>query len=97
MRLSRCSCPAASACPSCSPSRSWWPRYVHRRGPAWGYYLIKCQTHMPHCSLHLLQGTADAFGGEFVVPSYRGSSFLDPKGRGASTGCEHFHLFAALV
>ena len=25
------------------------------------------------------KGTADAFGGEFVVPSYRGSSFLDPK------------------
>eukprot|EP00877_Chromochloris_zofingiensis_P010693 jgi/Chrzof1/5878/Cz16g19040.t1_PSBO[v5.2] len=32
------------------------------------------------------KGTVDAFGGEFVVPSYRGSSFLDPKGRGASTG-----------
>ena len=32
------------------------------------------------------KGTADAFGGDFVVPSYRGSSFLDPKGRGASTG-----------
>eukprot|EP00887_Chlorella_sp_A99_P001572 scaffold8.g1572.t1 len=31
-------------------------------------------------------GTADSFGGEFAVPSYRGSSFLDPKGRGASTG-----------
>ena len=27
------------------------------------------------------KGTADAFGGEFVVPSYRGSSFLDPKVR----------------
>lgn len=26
-------------------------------------------------------GTLDAFGGEFVVPSYRGSSFLDPKVR----------------
>jgi len=25
------------------------------------------------------KGTADAFGGEFTVPSYRGSSFLDPK------------------
>ena len=25
------------------------------------------------------KGTADAFGGDFVVPSYRGSSFLDPK------------------
>ena len=32
------------------------------------------------------KGTADSFGGEFAVPSYRGSSFLDPKGRGASTG-----------
>lgn len=32
------------------------------------------------------KGTLDAFGGEFSVPSYRGSSFLDPKGRGASTG-----------
>lgn len=25
------------------------------------------------------KGSLDAFGGEFVVPSYRGSSFLDPK------------------
>ena len=32
------------------------------------------------------KGTADAFGGEFEVPSYRGSTFLDPKGRGAATG-----------
>lgn len=35
------------------------------------------------------KGTADAFGGEFVVPSYRGSSFLDPKGRGGSTGYDN--------
>jgi len=32
------------------------------------------------------KGNADGFGGEFVVPSYRGSTFLDPKGRGAATG-----------
>jgi photosystem II oxygen-evolving enhancer protein 1 len=25
------------------------------------------------------KGAADAFGGDFVVPSYRGSTFLDPK------------------
>ena len=25
------------------------------------------------------KGPADAFGGDFVVPSYRGSTFLDPK------------------
>jgi photosystem II oxygen-evolving enhancer protein 1 len=31
-------------------------------------------------------GTLDNFGGDFNVPSYRGSSFLDPKGRGGSTG-----------
>merc|ERR550514_805895 len=31
-------------------------------------------------------GTLDNFGGDFSVPSYRGSSFLDPKGRGGSTG-----------
>merc|ERR1712093_238396 len=31
-------------------------------------------------------GTLEAFGGEFNVPPYRGSSFLDPKGRGGSTG-----------
>merc|ERR1719265_789044 len=31
-------------------------------------------------------GSLDNFGGEFIVPSYRGSSFLDPKGRGGSTG-----------
>merc|ERR1712227_667899 len=30
-------------------------------------------------------GTLENFGGEFNVPSYRGSSFLDPKGRGGST------------
>ena len=28
------------------------------------------------------KGSADAFGGDFVVPSYRGSTFLDPKARG---------------
>ncbi|CAI8609188.1 unnamed protein product [Vicia faba] len=27
-------------------------------------------------------GKPDSFSGEFLVPSYRGSSFLDPKGRG---------------
>jgi photosystem II oxygen-evolving enhancer protein 1 len=31
-------------------------------------------------------GSLDNFGGEYNVPSYRGSSFLDPKGRGGSTG-----------
>eukprot|EP01025_Chloroclados_australasicus_P062547 TRINITY_DN8217_c0_g1_i1.p1 TRINITY_DN8217_c0_g1~~TRINITY_DN8217_c0_g1_i1.p1 ORF type:complete len:356 (+),score=48.06 TRINITY_DN8217_c0_g1_i1:155-1069(+) len=31
-------------------------------------------------------GTLDNFSGDFVVPSYRGSTFLDPKGRGGSTG-----------
>merc|ERR1711920_844426 len=34
-------------------------------------------------------GTLDNFGGEFKVPSYRGSSFLDPKGRGGSTGFDY--------
>jgi photosystem II oxygen-evolving enhancer protein 1 len=32
------------------------------------------------------KGTLDSFSGDFVVPSYRGSTFLDPKGRGGSTG-----------
>jgi len=32
------------------------------------------------------KGTLQNFQGDFVVPSYRGSSFLDPKGRGGSTG-----------
>eukprot|EP00475_Leptophrys_vorax_P044046 TRINITY_DN8684_c0_g1_i1.p2 TRINITY_DN8684_c0_g1~~TRINITY_DN8684_c0_g1_i1.p2 ORF type:complete len:326 (+),score=49.76 TRINITY_DN8684_c0_g1_i1:117-1094(+) len=31
-------------------------------------------------------GPADSFGGSFLVPSYRGASFLDPKGRGGSQG-----------
>merc|ERR1711988_942866 len=31
-------------------------------------------------------GSLDNFSGEYNVPSYRGSSFLDPKGRGGSTG-----------
>jgi photosystem II oxygen-evolving enhancer protein 1 len=35
------------------------------------------------------KGTADGFGGEFVVPSYRGGTFLDPKGRGAATGYDN--------
>ncbi|KAI9089328.1 hypothetical protein K1719_029607 [Acacia pycnantha] len=34
-------------------------------------------------------GKPDGFSGEFLVPSYRGSSFLDPKGRGASTGYDN--------
>merc|ERR1712187_628396 len=32
------------------------------------------------------EGSLANFGGEFTVPSSRGSSFLDPKGRGGSTG-----------
>jgi photosystem II oxygen-evolving enhancer protein 1 len=35
------------------------------------------------------KGTLDGFGGDFLVPSYRGSSFLDPKGRGGSTGYDN--------
>mmetsp|Transcript_8329 Transcript_8329/g.14281 ORF Transcript_8329/g.14281 Transcript_8329/m.14281 type:complete len:294 (-) Transcript_8329:484-1365(-) len=35
------------------------------------------------------KGTVDSFSGDFVVPSYRGSSFLDPKGRGGSTGYDN--------
>ena len=34
-------------------------------------------------------GKPEAFSGQFVVPSYRGSSFLDPKGRGGSTGYDN--------
>ncbi|XP_031479214.1 oxygen-evolving enhancer protein 1, chloroplastic [Nymphaea colorata] len=34
-------------------------------------------------------GKPDGFGGEFLVPSYRGSSFLDPKGRGGSAGYDN--------
>jgi photosystem II oxygen-evolving enhancer protein 1 len=37
----------------------------------------------------ILQGNADGFGGEFVVPSYRGATFLDPKGRGAASGYDN--------
>jgi len=35
------------------------------------------------------KGSLEGFGGDFVVPSYRGSSFLDPKGRGGSTGYDN--------
>jgi photosystem II oxygen-evolving enhancer protein 1 len=35
------------------------------------------------------EGTPEKFGGKFLVPSYRGSSFLDPKGRGGSTGYDN--------
>ncbi|XP_043713648.1 oxygen-evolving enhancer protein 1, chloroplastic-like [Telopea speciosissima] len=34
-------------------------------------------------------GKPENFGGPFLVPSYRGSSFLDPKGRGGSTGYDN--------
>jgi photosystem II oxygen-evolving enhancer protein 1 len=34
-------------------------------------------------------GNKGQFGGDFSVPSYRGSSFLDPKGRGGSTGYDN--------
>eukprot|EP01018_Ginkgo_biloba_P032186 Gb_39017 [translate_table: standard] len=34
-------------------------------------------------------GTPEKFGGQFLVPAYRGSSFLDPKGRGGSTGYDN--------
>ncbi|GLU19907.1 hypothetical protein SLE2022_361300 [Rubroshorea leprosula] len=34
-------------------------------------------------------GKPESFGGEFLVPSYRGTSFLDPKGRGGSTGYDN--------
>ncbi|XP_060194675.1 oxygen-evolving enhancer protein 1, chloroplastic-like [Lycium barbarum] len=34
-------------------------------------------------------GKPDSFSGEYLVPSYRGSSFLDPKGRGGSTGYDN--------
>jgi len=35
------------------------------------------------------KGTMDSFSGDFTVASYRGSSFLDPKGRGGSTGYDN--------
>jgi photosystem II oxygen-evolving enhancer protein 1 len=35
------------------------------------------------------EGSPEAFSGKFLVPSYRGSSFLDPKGRGGSTGYDN--------
>ena len=34
-------------------------------------------------------GKPESFGGEFLVPSYRSSSFPDPKGRGGSTGYDN--------
>ncbi|KAG1346960.1 Oxygen-evolving enhancer protein 1, chloroplastic [Cocos nucifera] len=34
-------------------------------------------------------GKPESFGGQFLVPSYLGSSFLDPKGRGGSTGYDN--------
>ena len=35
------------------------------------------------------EGSPEKFSGSFLVPSYRGSSFLDPKGRGGSTGYDN--------
>jgi photosystem II oxygen-evolving enhancer protein 1 len=37
----------------------------------------------------IAKGNTSQFGGDFTVPSYRGSSFLDPKGRGGSTGYDN--------
>ncbi|KAI4963377.1 hypothetical protein ZWY2020_014948, partial [Hordeum vulgare] len=37
----------------------------------------------------LATGKPESFSGPFLVPSYRGSSFLDPKGRGGSTGYDN--------
>ncbi|KAK5793052.1 hypothetical protein PVK06_034187 [Gossypium arboreum] len=34
-------------------------------------------------------GKTESFGGDFLVLSYRGSSFLDPKGKGGSTGYDN--------
>lgn len=34
-------------------------------------------------------GKPESFSGQYLVPSYRGSSFLDPKGRGGSTGYDN--------
>ncbi|KAF3786586.1 Oxygen-evolving enhancer protein 1 [Nymphaea thermarum] len=34
-------------------------------------------------------GKPESFSGDFLVPSYRGSSFLDPKGRGGSAGYDN--------
>lgn len=34
-------------------------------------------------------GTPKQFGGDFSVPSYRGSGFLDPKARGGSLGYDY--------
>jgi|EP00193_Tetraselmis_chui_P000372 photosystem II oxygen-evolving enhancer protein 1 len=35
------------------------------------------------------KGSLESFSGDFTVASYRGSSFLDPKGRGGSTGYDN--------
>ncbi|KAJ0703368.1 Oxygen-evolving enhancer protein 1 [Helianthus annuus] len=37
----------------------------------------------------VVTGPPENFSGEFLVPSYKGSSFLDPKGRGGSTGYDN--------
>ncbi|KAB2061649.1 hypothetical protein ES319_A10G100100v1 [Gossypium barbadense] len=34
-------------------------------------------------------GKTESFGGDFLVLAYRGSSFLDPKGKGGSTGYDN--------
>ena len=36
------------------------------------------------------KGTLEGFGGDFTVPSYRGSSFLDPK---VSAECLHYNCY----
>ncbi|CAI0398746.1 unnamed protein product [Linum tenue] len=37
----------------------------------------------------IASGKPESFSGEFLVPIYRGSSFLDPEGRGGSQGYDN--------
>ncbi|PRW58503.1 33kDa oxygen evolving of photosystem II [Chlorella sorokiniana] len=42
-----------------------------------------------------VEGKADGLSGEFLVPSYRGATFMDPQGRGAASGWEYVKGLAA--
>ena len=43
------------------------------------------------------KGSLDGFGGDFVVPSYRGSSFLDPKVNSLPVSASRGHCICHLA
>ena len=54
-------------------------KFVLMHGAGTTLKLLRYWLYRVDSGLGMLQGSLGGFGGDFVVPSYRGSSFLDPK------------------